>query len=89
MALEILEQADNLDAIIAPIGGGGMVSSHKQNFFEMIIILLFMKVSGICIAVKARNPNILVFAAEPEEADDAFRYYEISLIDVFLICLIY
>ena len=34
MALEILEQADNLDAIIAPIGGGGMASFF--SFFKKI-----------------------------------------------------
>ncbi len=31
MAVEIIEQVPNLDAIIAPIGGGGMVRDmHRQ-----------------------------------------------------------
>jgi len=57
MALEILEQVQDLDAIVAPIGGGGMIS-------------------GICIAAKAKNPKIRIFAAEPKGADDAFRSKE-------------
>ena len=53
-ALELLQQASDLDAIIAPVGGGGLLS-------------------GTLVAVKAANPNIKVFAAEPAWADDAFR----------------
>jgi len=54
VALELLEQVPDLDAVIAPIGGGGLVA-------------------GITLAVKARQPGIHVFAAEPTGADDAFR----------------
>ena len=53
-ALEFFEQAGDLDAIVAPIGGGGLVS-------------------GICIAAKALDPRIRLFAAEPDGADDAAR----------------
>jgi threonine dehydratase/serine racemase len=53
-ALELLEQVSDLDGIVAPVGGGGLIS-------------------GITLAVKARNPKIKVFAAEPAGADDAFR----------------
>ncbi len=51
---EFLEQAGPLDILIAPIGGGGMVS-------------------GACLAVSAWSPETSVWAAEPEQADDAFR----------------
>ena len=44
----------DLDAIIAPVGGGGLIS-------------------GVCIAAKALNPAIRIFAAEPAGADDAAR----------------
>lgn len=54
IALELLAQVEQLDAVVAPVGGGGMIS-------------------GICIATKALNPNIRVFAAEPTGADDAAR----------------
>jgi threonine dehydratase len=57
MALEILEQVENLDAIIAPVGGGGMIS-------------------GIAVAVKGKNAAIKIFAAEPKDADDAWRSKE-------------
>lgn len=53
-AMELAEQAQALDAVIAPIGGGGMVS-------------------GICLALAAIAPDIAVYAAEPEQADDAAR----------------
>ncbi|KAI5064227.1 hypothetical protein GOP47_0020897 [Adiantum capillus-veneris] len=52
ISLELLEQIPELDAIIVPISGGGLIS-------------------GITIAAKAINPNIKIFAAEPEGADDA------------------
>jgi threonine dehydratase/serine racemase len=54
IALELLEELPDLDAIVAPVGGGGMVS-------------------GISIAAKALKPDIRVFAAEPQGADDAAR----------------
>ena len=54
VALEFLEQVPALEAIIAPVGGGGLLS-------------------GICVAVKAINPGIRIFAGEPVGADDASR----------------
>ena len=54
---ELLEQADNLDAVIAPIGGGGMIS-------------------GSCLTLSNIAPHIKVFAAEPENADDAYRSFK-------------
>ncbi len=55
-ARELVSQVDGLDAVIAPIGGGGMVS-------------------GTCLALSAIAPDIRVYAAEPEQADDAFRSF--------------
>jgi len=52
--LELMEQAEVPDAVVAPIGGGGLVS-------------------GVSIAVKGVNPDVRVFAAEPDGADDAAR----------------
>lgn len=54
VALEFLEQVPALEAIIAPVGGGGLLS-------------------GICVAAKAINPGIRIFAGEPVGADDASR----------------
>ena len=53
-ARELLEQAGGLDAVIAPIGGGGMIS-------------------GTSLTCAALAPETRVFAAEPEQADDAWR----------------
>ncbi|MCC5906683.1 MAG: pyridoxal-phosphate dependent enzyme [Balneolaceae bacterium] len=53
-AKELLEEIPDLDAIITPVGGGGLIS-------------------GTLIAAKAINPNIKVFGAEPDLADDAWR----------------
>lgn len=51
---ELLQQVDGLDAIVAPIGGGGMVS-------------------GTCLTVSTLAPKVKIYAAEPEQADDAAR----------------
>jgi threonine dehydratase len=53
-ALELLEEIPDLDVVIAPVGGGGLLS-------------------GTAIAAKGISPNIRVIAAEPENADDAYR----------------
>ena len=51
---ELMEQVDGLEQIIAPIGGGGMIS-------------------GTCLTLSAIAPKVQIYAAEPEQADDAFR----------------
>jgi len=53
---ELLEQTGGLDAVIAPIGGGGMVS-------------------GTCLTLSSIAPEVAVYAAEPEQADDAARSF--------------
>jgi threonine dehydratase len=52
-ALEFLEQAPDLEALIAPVGGGGLLS-------------------GCAIAAKSLRPQIRIFGAEPEDANDTF-----------------
>lgn len=54
---ELLEQVEGLDAVIAPIGGGGMVS-------------------GTCLTISSIAPGVDVYAAEPKNADDAFRSFK-------------
>jgi threonine dehydratase len=54
---ELLEQVEGLDAVIAPIGGGGMIS-------------------GTCLTVSSTAPGVAVYAAEPKNADDAFRSFK-------------
>ncbi|MCY4051409.1 MAG: pyridoxal-phosphate dependent enzyme [Gammaproteobacteria bacterium] len=51
---ELVDQVEGLDAVIAPIGGGGMIS-------------------GTCLTLSNIAPHIDIYAAEPEQADDAFR----------------
>ena len=53
---ELMEQTDGLDAVVAPIGGGGMVS-------------------GTCLNLSNLAPEVKIFAAEPEQADDAARSF--------------
>lgn len=55
-SLELLEQAPGLNAVVAPIGGGGMVS-------------------GTCLTLSNLAPEIEIYAAEPEQADDAARSF--------------
>ena len=54
---EMIEDLGELDAVIAPIGGGGMVS-------------------GCCLTLSNIAPNTLIYAAEPEQADDAYRSFK-------------
>ena len=53
-AKELIEKVPDLDAIICPVSGGGLLS-------------------GTLLAAKNLNPDIKVFGAEPENADDTYR----------------
>jgi threonine dehydratase len=55
-AREFMEQTDGLDMVVAPIGGGGMIS-------------------GTCLTLSTQAPECQVIAAEPEQADDAYRSF--------------
>ncbi|MEM6887946.1 MAG: beta-hydroxyaspartate dehydratase BhcB [Pseudomonadota bacterium] len=55
-SLEMLSQVNDLDAVIAPIGGGGMIS-------------------GSCLTLSNIAPGIEIYAAEPDQADDAARSF--------------
>ena len=54
---EFIEQTDGLDMVVAPIGGGGMIS-------------------GTCLTLSNLAPETKVIAAEPEQADDAYRSFK-------------
>jgi threonine dehydratase len=54
---ELMEQVPGLEAVIAPIGGGGMIS-------------------GTCLTLSSTAPGVEIYAAEPEQADDAFRSFK-------------
>lgn len=56
-SLELNEQVPGLDAMVAPIGGGGMIS-------------------GTCLTLSNIAPSIDIYAAEPEQADDAYRSFK-------------
>ncbi len=53
---ELLEQVERLDAVVAPIGGGGMIS-------------------GTCLTLSNIAPHVKIYAAEPDQADDAARSF--------------
>ena len=54
---ELIEQVDGLDYVVAPIGGGGMIS-------------------GTCLTLSNLAPETKIIAAEPEQADDAYRSFK-------------
>ena len=54
---ELIEQVAGLDAVVAPVGGGGMVS-------------------GTCLSLSNLAPKIKIYAAEPKQADDAYRSFK-------------
>lgn len=55
-SLEMLDQVENMNAVIAPIGGGGMIS-------------------GTCLTLSNLAPKVEIYAAEPDQADDAARSF--------------
>lgn len=54
---EMLEDIGQFDAVVAPIGGGGMVS-------------------GCCLTLSSIAPETRIYAAEPKNADDAYRSFK-------------
>ncbi|WP_400083601.1 beta-hydroxyaspartate dehydratase BhcB [Yoonia sp. R78084] len=54
---EFMEQVDGLEMMVAPIGGGGMIS-------------------GTCLTLSTLAPEVQIIAAEPEQADDAYRSFK-------------
>jgi threonine dehydratase len=54
---ELMDQVEGLETVIAPIGGGGMIS-------------------GTCLTLSTIAPDVQIFAAEPERADDAYRSFK-------------
>jgi threonine dehydratase len=54
---ELMEQVEGLNAVVAPIGGGGMIS-------------------GTCLTLAKLSPQTKVIAAEPEQANDAYRSFK-------------
>jgi threonine dehydratase len=52
-AMELLEEVDDLDALVVCCGGGGLLS-------------------GSCLAAKGMRPDLRIFGAEPEQANDAY-----------------
>jgi threonine dehydratase len=64
MGLEIFEDAPDTAAVIAAIGGGGLIT-------------------GVGSALKALNPNIKVWSAEPETAAPAALSFEMGSPQVF------
>lgn len=60
-SLELNEDAGPLDAVVAPIGGGGMIS-------------------GTSLTISTIAPDTRVYAAEPKNADDAYRSFKAGYI---------
>jgi threonine dehydratase len=54
---EFMEQTGGVDIMVAPIGGGGMIS-------------------GTCLTLSTIAPEVQIIAAEPEQADDAYRSFK-------------
>ena len=55
--LELEQDVGSLDAVVAPIGGGGLIS-------------------GTCLTMSKLSPQTRVYAAEPANADDAYRSFQ-------------
>lgn len=54
---ELVEDVADLEAVVAPIGGGGMIS-------------------GSCLTLSTISPDTKIYAAEPKNADDAYRSFK-------------
>ncbi len=60
-AKELLEETGQLDIVLVPVGGGGLLS-------------------GTAITVKSISQDTLVIAAEPKNADDAYRSFKTGVL---------
>ena len=60
-AAELIDEVSELDIIIAPVGGGGLLSGTSLSAHYLL-------------------PDIEIFGAEPEGANDAFRSLESGMI---------
>lgn len=60
-AKELMEQTNGVDFVVAPIGGGGMIS-------------------GTCLTLSTLAPETKIIAAEPDQADDAYRSFKAGYI---------
>lgn len=60
-ALELMREVPDLDMIIAPVGGGGLMS-------------------GTAVVAHALRPDMPIYGAEPEIADDARRSLETGVV---------
>ena len=60
VAMELLEEQPDLDVIITPLSGGGLLC-------------------GTLCAAKNMKPNIKIYGAEPEEANDAYRSFQAGI----------
>ncbi|MDH3465016.1 MAG: pyridoxal-phosphate dependent enzyme [Gammaproteobacteria bacterium] len=60
-SLELHEEIGALDTVVAPIGGGGMIS-------------------GTCLTMSNISPDTKIYAAEPKNADDAYRSFRAGTI---------
>ncbi len=58
---ELLEEVPNLDIVLSPVGGGGLLS-------------------GTSISAKAIKERVIVYGAEPKNADDAHRSFHSGII---------
>jgi threonine dehydratase len=58
-ALELQQDIEGLDAVVAPIGGGGLIS-------------------GTCLTLSTLSPETRIYAAEPANADDAYRSFQVG-----------
>ena len=54
--LELEQDIGTFDAVVAPVGGGGLIS-------------------GTCLAMSTLSPQTRIYAAEPANADDAYRSF--------------
>ena len=61
-------QVPHLDAIIVPIGGGGMV---RQRLCAVDEFFFCWQISGISVAARGLNPTIRIIGAEPLGAEMA------------------
>jgi threonine dehydratase len=60
-ALELLSDHPDLDVVMAPVGGGGLIS-------------------GTALTSRGLKPGVRVMAAEPKNADDAYRSFQVGRI---------
>lgn len=70
MGIEILEQVPDVDAVLIPVGGAGLIAGYIIHYLNF----LFKSFKGVSLAIKMLNPRVTVIGVEPVSCPSKFYF---------------